>query len=149
MATITETSHVGKILDWLESLPTMMPANTHTNMVNLETQIQGIDKELNKFDTHTPYTANLGIMHGFFPSLPIYSDQVHARDKSTPESHNVAQDSTNESHDLEGNQLCLRTWKRLAHLKQTSEENMHAPTLGKRPMAMKEDDEGEQSRKKI
>ena len=80
-ATITETSHAGKILDWLESLPTVMPVNTHTNMVNLEAQIQGIDMELNKFDTHSPYTANPGIMHELFPSLPIYSDQVHARDK--------------------------------------------------------------------
>ena len=73
--------------------------------------------ELNKFDTHNSYTVNPGILHELSPSLPIYSDQVHAREKSTFAPYIVAHDSTNESRDLEGNQLCLRTWKRLAHLK--------------------------------
>ena len=99
--------------------------------------------ELNKFDTHNSYTANSGIFHELSPSLPIYFDQVHAGEKSTSAPHNVAHDSTNESRDLEGNQLCLRTWKRLACLKQFSKENMHAPTLGKRPIEVEGDVEGE------
>ena len=64
-------------------------------------------------------------------------------------SHVAAHDSTNEPNDSEGNQLGLRTWKRLAHLKQNSEEFMHAPTLGKRPIILEGDDETEQACKKL
>ena len=87
----------------------MIPANTHINMVNFDAQIQEIDMEINKYDTHAPYIANLCIMNELSPSLSIYSDQAHARDKTTPLSHNDAHDSTSEPRDLEGNQLCLRT----------------------------------------
>ena len=80
-----------------------MPAKVHTNMVSFDAQIQDIDMELNKFDNHNSYSVDPGILHELSPSLPIYSDQVHAREKSTFAPHIVAHESTNESRDLEGN----------------------------------------------
>nr|POE70440.1 hypothetical protein CFP56_35594 [Quercus suber] len=148
-ANFKQTSHAGKVLDCPESLPIVQPANAHTDMVNFEAQIQDIDMELNKFDNHTSCTTNPSIMDKLPPSLSIYSDQVHARDKSILSSHNSAHESINEPRDLEGDQKHLRTWKRLARSKQTSEENMHAPTLGKRPIVMEGEMEAEQTRKKI
>ena len=126
-----------------------MPSNVHTDLVNFEAQIQDIDMELNKYDNHGTCIANPGFMDELSPSLSNYSVQEHARDKSSPLSHNDIQVSINEPRDSEGSQLCLRTWKRLARLKQISEEFMHAPTLGKRPIILEGDDETEQACKKL
>ena len=124
-----------------------MPSNVHTDLVNFEAQIQDIDMELNKYDNHGTCIANPGFMDEFSPSLSNYSVQEHARDKSSPLSHNDIQVSINEPRDSEGSQLCLRTWKCLACLKQTFED-MHAPTLSKRPIIVEWDDETEQACKK-
>ena len=126
-----------------------MPAKVHTNMVSFEAQIQDIDMELNKFDNHNSCAADPGILHELSPSLPIYSNQVHACEKSNIAPPIVAHDFINDSRDLEENQLCLRTWKRLARLKQNSEEYMLAPTLGKHALVVEGEDETEQVCKKI
>ena len=118
-------------------------------MVNFEAQIQEIDIGINKFDNHTTGTANPGFMDELSPRMSTFLDQENARDKSTLLSHDATHDSTNEPSDSEGNQLCLRTWKRLARLKQTSEEYIHAPTLGKCALVVEGEDEAEQACKKI
>ena len=148
-ATFTQTSHAGKILDCPESLPNVVPLNVHTDMVDFEAQIQEIDMELNKYDNNGTCTANPGFMAELSPSLSNYSVQEHARDKSSPVSHNDTHESSNEPCDSEGSQLGLRTWKRLARLKQTSEEHMHAPILRKRPIILEGDDETNQASKKL
>nr|POE60776.1 hypothetical protein CFP56_44135 [Quercus suber] len=148
-ATISQTSHAGKTLHCSESLPIVMPANTHTKLVNFETQIQDIDMEINKYDSHVPYIANPAITDELSPCMPNYSDQVQARDKLSPLVHKDAHDSTNVPRDLGGTQSGLRTWKRLARLKQIEEQTMHVPALGKRPIAVEEADEVDQSRKKL
>nr|POE79224.1 putative wrky transcription factor 43 [Quercus suber] len=148
-ASVTHTSHVGKTQDSSDSLPIMMPSNTHTNLVNFEEQIQEIDMEINKYHSHTSGLANPGIMDELSPGLSSHYVQVHSSDKTIPLTHNDAHDSTNEPRGLEENQLCLRTWKRLARLRQSEEQNIHAPTLGKRPSVLDGDDEATQSRKKL
>ena len=95
------------------------------------------------------HVLNPGILHELSPSLPIYSNQVHACEKSNIAPPIVAHDFIKDSRDLEENQLCLRTWKRLARLKQSSEENMQVPTLGKRPIDVEGDEEAERCQKKI
>ena len=148
-ASVTHTSHAGNTRDCPDSLPTMMPINTHTNLDNFEAQIHDIDMEINKYDSHTPCIAKPGFMDELSPGLSSHSVQAHSSDKTTPSTHNDAHDSTNEPRDLEGNQSCLRTWRCLARLKQNEEPNIHAPTLGKRPSIMDGDDEATQSRKKL
>ena len=146
---VMHTPHAGKSRDCPDSLPIMMPINMHTDLVNFEAQIQDIDMEINKYYSPTPCIANPGIIDKLSPGLSTHSVQAHSSDKTTPSNHNAAYDSTIETRDLEGNQLCLRTWKRLARLKQIEEQSMHAPTLGKRPSIMDGDDEATQSRKKL
>ena len=104
---------------------------------------------INKFDNHTTDTANPGFMDELSPRMSTLLDQKNASNKSTPLSHVAAHDSTNEPNDSEGNQLGLRTWKRLARLKQNSEEYMHAPTLGKHALVVEGEDETEQACKKM
>ena len=104
---------------------------------------------INKFDNHTTGTANPGFMDELSPRMSTFLDQENASDKSTLLSHVAAHDSTNEPSDSEGNQLGLRTWKRLACLKQNSEEYMLAPTLGKHALVVEGEDETEQAFKKM
>ena len=148
-ADITQAFHEESIRDCSESSPAVMPANVHTNMVSFEAQIQDIDMELTKFDNNNSCAADPGILHELSPSLPIDSNQVHACEKSNSAPPIAAHDFINDSRDLEENQLCLRTWKRLARLKQSSEESMQVPTLGKRPIDVEVVDEAEKCRKKI
>ena len=144
-----QTSHAGKDRDCPESLPTVVPIIAHIDMVNFEAQIQEIDMGINKFDKHTTGTANPGFMDELSPRMSTFLDQEKASDKSTLLSHVAAHDCTNEPSDSEGNQLGLRTWKRLARLKQNSEEYMLAPTLGKHALVVEGEDETEQVCKKI
>uniref|UniRef100_A0A7N2KRG0 Uncharacterized protein n=1 Tax=Quercus lobata TaxID=97700 RepID=A0A7N2KRG0_QUELO len=100
-ATITPTSHnTGNDVDGPESFPVVMPVNTHTNMVNFEAQIQDIDMELNKYDSHAPLLANPDFQEELSPSLSSCADQVLARDINAPLLHNDAHDSTKNPHDL-------------------------------------------------
>lgn len=131
-ATISPTSHLGNDEDGPESFLIVMPVNTHTNMVNFEAQIQDIDMELNRYDSHESLVANPEFQEDASPSLSNCVDQVFTCDINAPLLHNDAHVSNKNPRDLEGNQSCLRTWKRMARLNQNGEPAMHAPSLGKR-----------------
>ena len=66
-------------------------------MVNFEAQIQDIDMELNKYDSHASLLANPDFQEELSPSLSSYADRVLARDINAPLLHNDAHDSTKKS----------------------------------------------------
>ena len=118
-------------------------------MVNFEAQIQDIDMALNKYDSPVISMANPDFQEVLSPRMSSCYDQEIARDSNAPLPHNGAHVNTKNACDLEGSQSCLRTWKRLACLNQNLEQTMHAQTLGKRPIEIREVEETEKASKKV
>nr|POE68408.1 hypothetical protein CFP56_20718 [Quercus suber] len=106
------TFHAGNVVDSPESFPIVLPGITHTETVNFEEQIQEIDMEISKYDSHA------------------YGPNQNSRDR-------------------EGNQSCLRTWKRLARANQSGEPAMHTTILGKRNNEAEGFEDTEQTSKRV
>jgi len=143
------TSHVGNDVDGPESFPIVLPGNTHTKTVNFDDQIQDIDMELSKYDSHATLLANLDFQDDVSPKESSNVDVICIRENHAPLTHNDAYVPNTSSRDHEGNQSCLRTWKRLARLNQNVEPAMHAPILGKRTSEVKGTEDTEQASKRV
>ncbi|KAL0017419.1 hypothetical protein SO802_004488 [Lithocarpus litseifolius] len=142
------TSLAGNVVNDPESFTSVMPEITQPKSVTFDDQLQDIDMELNKFDSHATFTANLDFQD-VVPSRESRDvDVICVHDSPTPLDHVDAHVPNSNSRDHEGNQPCLRTWKRLARLNQNIEPAMHAPTLGKRTSEAKGIEETEQASKR-
>lgn len=143
------TSHAGNDVDGLESFPIVLLGNTHSKTVTFDDQIQDIDMELNKYDSHATLLANPDFQEDVSPRKSRNVDVICVCDSYAPLTHNDAHMPNTNSRDHDGNQPRLRTWIRLAQLNQNVEPAMHAPILGKRTIEAKRIEETEQASKRV
>lgn len=74
------TSHAGNDVDGPDSSPIVLPGIIHAKMVNFDDQIQDIDMELSKYDSHATLLANPDFQDDVSPKVSSNDDVICIRD---------------------------------------------------------------------
>ena len=121
----------------------------HDTTVNFDEQIRDIDMELSKYDSQATRVANPDFQDDMSPKKSSNDDVIYITDCHVPLLQSDAHGPNTNPRDYEGNQSCLRTWKRLARLNQNMEPAMHTPILGKHSIEIKGSEDTDQASKRV